>query len=183
VDVESIVHHLDEDLAAAEAQLRALLGRVEEAQARVSELTQLRDGFVRTIERYGDVAPAREPDAAEPAELPETVSAQAEPHPWLAMSLSDAVEAALREIGRPAARGEVHTRLTKVGRTENAEQVRNTLGYLHRRAHRIDRVARGLWEVPRGGGGSVSAHATPNHNGSGLPHVTEEAVPKQGFAV
>ncbi len=169
MDVEAIVRRVDEDLATAEAQLRAALGRVEEAQKRVSELTQLRDGFVRTIERYGEVTPTGEAEASAPAESP---GGEPVPHPWLALGQTDAVLAALAEIGRPATTTEIYDRLVKAGRTEGPEQVRSAVGYLHRRAKKVDRMARGLWELP-GGSDSPAATEVPSSsnghaNGGGL---------------
>jgi hypothetical protein len=70
------------------------------------------------------------------------------PNPWIAISRVNAVLATMAEIGRPASTSEIHDKLKKAGRPENAEQIRNTLGYLYRRTKRIIRVDQGLWELP-----------------------------------
>jgi multidrug resistance efflux pump len=163
VDVESIVSRLDEDLATAEAQLRAALGRVEEAQARVRELQQLRDGFVGTVERYGKAIVAGEAPPSSETEVAEDATG---PHPWSALSQADAVLAALAEIGRPAATAEVYEKLAKAGRSEDTEKVRGTLGYLYRRAKKVDRMGRGLWELP-GDQGLPTGELPMSRNGSG----------------
>jgi hypothetical protein len=173
VDVEAIIQRADEDIAAAEARLRAEEGRlheveqrVEEARKHIEELRQLRQGFVLAIERYGQPAP--EPDAREAAPT-ENPPSEPEPHPWRAMSQSDAVIAALTEIGRPATTAEIYERLVSAGRAEGSEQIRSTVGYLNRRARRIMRVDRGLWELP------PSSGAPPAAGSNGHAHADEPA--------
>jgi hypothetical protein len=130
VDVESILKKVEEDLQAAEAQLRA-------AQGRVDELRNVRDGLRLAVERYGQ--PALFP-GDHGRDAVRTIIDE-----WVAMSQSEATLAALRDIGRPATTREVYERMAGAGRPENHEQVRSALNYLKRRevARRIDR---GLWE-------------------------------------
>ena len=167
MDVEAIIERADEDIAAAEAQVRAEVGRLEEAnqrlreaEERLGELRQLKQGFLQAIERYGSQAsPLNTPDP----ELAQSTQNGTAPHPLLASTQVDAVLAALKEIGRPASTAEIYEKLKEAGRPEDAEQVRSTVGYLNRRANRLRRVSRGLWELPS----SANTAAKPDASGDG----------------
>jgi hypothetical protein len=172
VDVEAIIQRADEDIADAEAQVRAEIGRLQEAQQRVTdaekrleELRQLKQGFLQTIERYGKLPTSADTPEHQPVESP---GSEQVPHPWLGLTQADAVLAAMAEIGRPATTGEIHDKLKKSGRPEDAEQIRSTVGYLYRRTHRIMRVSRGLWELP------ASANGAAGHAAAGDGWANEE---------
>ena len=158
VDVEAITRRFDEDLADAEAELRAAQDRVAQAQQRVDELQELRSGFTRAIERYGEAAisageevtaPGEEVTA--PADAPKRRSrrsrSKAAPRPSAELSLADAGLAALAEFGRPATTDEIYRAMVESGRQVRVGQVRSSLGYLERRAKRVKRVGRALWEL------------------------------------
>lgn len=137
VDVESIMQRVEEDLAEAQAQLRA-------AQGRVDELVILRDGFSMAVQRY---APRNA--AAVTAEiLDELASPVANVSVRPRISLGQAVQKALEDLGRPASTREVFDQVKRLGRSENYEQVRASLHYLHSRQHRVGKAGRGLWELP-----------------------------------
>lgn len=144
MDVEEIIRRADEDLVTAEAQLRAARDRVEEAQRRVDELHELRRGFALAIERYGDAAPPAGAEVSAPAESPGGEPAL---RSWQELSLAEACLAALAEFGRPATTSEIHSKLAEAGRSVKSEQLRSSLGYLERRAKRIKRAGRALWDL------------------------------------
>ena len=150
VDVEAITRRFDEDLADAEAELRAAQDCVAQAQQRVEELQDLRRGFTRAIERYGEAAVAAGEEVTAPAEAPKRRSrrsrTKAAPQPSAEPSLADACLAVLAEVGRPATTDEIYRALVESGRQVKVDQVRSSLGYLGR-AKRIKRVGRALWEL------------------------------------
>ncbi len=171
MDVQALARRVEDDLAAAQEQLRAAEDKVAEAQQQVDELRALRDSFALAVERYGRTAsPAdaavsggaklgrsqRAPRGkrksatrtrrstaganAEPASVP---GADGEP------TLANACLAALVSFGRAATTNEIRDKLAESGRPVPAERIRSSLGYLERRAQKIKRVGRALWE-PQG---------------------------------
>ena len=166
MDVEAIARRVDEDLGAAEERFRAAQEKVAEAQQRVDELRALRDNFALAVERYGDATSAADTETAEdtkggrgqraPRRTRERVtrprrSASAEPAPSAEgeESLADACLAALLSFGRAATTNEIRDKLAESGRSIPVERIRSSLGYLERRAGKIKRVGRALWE-PQG---------------------------------
>jgi hypothetical protein len=137
VDVEAIMRRVDEDLAEAQAHLRA-------AQGRVDELTTLRDGFRMAVQRYAPAA-AKAVSISDVAG-PVTDSVRVEVRPRV--NLGQAVEKTLEEFGRPASTREVYEQVGRMGRAETYEQVRSSLHYLESRQHRVAKAGRGLWELP-----------------------------------
>jgi hypothetical protein len=134
VDVNEIMRRVDEDLAAAEAQLRA-------AQGRVDELATVRDGLRLAVQRYGSV------ESNGPWQrLTESVE-RGTTRPFSEITQMEACLRILTELGRPATTQEVLDKLRSHGRPENYEQVRGALAYLLRKK-RIKRVGPGLWESP-----------------------------------
>lgn len=171
MDVEAIIHRVDEDIATQQGRVRAAAGRAQEAQRafaeeeeRLTELEQIKKGFVLTIERYSDAIPPADAGGPAPAESP---MSEPEPHPWQALTQAEAVIEALAEIGRPATTAEIYEKITGAGRPEGAEQIRSTIGYLNRRAHKINRVDRGLWELPGEAGTEAPAVAGVAVSGNG----------------
>jgi hypothetical protein len=152
--MERIIKRVDADLASAEAVLRAAQGRVVEAQSRVDQLLRVREGLSFAVEHYG--APPSTVDAS--PSVPVGKDAGTDTHPWLRLSQMDACLAALADFGRPASTSEIHKKLVQAGRPEKPEQVRNAVGYLFRRAKRINRVGRGLWELPPGADITPTVH-------------------------
>ena len=151
VDVKAITRRFDEDLADAEAEVRAAQDRVAQAQQRVDELQELRRGFTLAIERYGEAAIPAGEEVTAPAEAPKRRSrrsrSKAAPQTSAEPSLADAGLAVLAEFGRPATTDEVYRALVESGRQVKVEQVRSSLGYLEQSAKRIKRVGRALWEL------------------------------------
>jgi len=165
VDVQAIARRVEEDLAAAEEELHAAQEKVVETQRRVNELHALRDSFALAVERYGDTAPA-DTEATESAKVGRTqraarpprervkrprrsTSPEPAPGPEGEQSLADACLAALVSFRRVATTNEVRDKLAESGRPVPVERVRSSLGYLERRAGKIKRVGRAVWE-PQG---------------------------------
>ena len=166
MDVQAIARRVEEDLAAAEEQLRAAQETAAETQRRVDELRALRDSFTLAVERYGEAAPVAEtgpdegagrgrrqraPRRSRERVTPPKPSASTEPAPSPEgeQSLADATLAALLSFGRAATTNEVRDKLAESGRSVPVERMRSSLGYLERRAQKIKRVGRALWE-PQG---------------------------------
>jgi hypothetical protein len=169
VDVQALARRVDDDLAAALERLRAAQDKVVEAQQQLDELQALRDSFALAVERYGETATGakaaagarrgrgqraprrrvgrsarpRRSTAGAPAQAARTPSPDGEP------SLADATLAALVSFGRSATTNEVRDKLAESGRPVPVEHIRSSLGYLERRAGKIKRVGRALWE-PQG---------------------------------
>ncbi|HEY1914381.1 MAG TPA: hypothetical protein VGH27_02285 [Streptosporangiaceae bacterium] len=88
-----------------------------------------------------EAAPAADGVPAPAADSVATPAADGEP------SLADACLAVLADFGRAATTTEVVAKLAEAGRVVRPELVRSSLGYLERRAGKVKRVGRALWEL------------------------------------
>ncbi len=166
MDVQAIARRVDEDLVTAEERLRAAQDKVAEAQQHVDELRALRDNFTLAVERYGDTVSSAAAETRRDARsgkghqaprarrervtrAPRRASAESAPGPDGEQSLADACLAALVSFGRAATTNEIREKLADSGRPVPVERIRSSLGYLERRAQKIKRVGRALWE-PQG---------------------------------
>jgi hypothetical protein len=134
MDIEAVLRKVDEDLAQAQAELRA-------AQGRVAELENVRTGLKVAIDRYGLLQAAPDEGRAEV----EHAGVADERDFYLAGNRMDMILDIVNRAGRPISTEEVTRRFKSMGRAETNEQIRSTLGYL-KRVDKIERVGRGLWE-------------------------------------
>lgn len=178
MDVQALAQRVDDDLAAAHERLRAAHDKVEEAQQQVNELQALRDSFALAVERYAETASPAGAADAKPASGAKRSRGQratrrqskrtarsgggaastsagigaettTAPSPDGEPSLADAVLAVVTSFGRAATTNEIRDKLAESGRSIPVERIRSSLGYLERRAQKIKRVGRALWE-PQG---------------------------------
>jgi hypothetical protein len=140
MDVEILLPKVDADLEAAETQLRA-------AQGRVDELRRLKESLLYAIRTYGmgQAATQVQPRARVESTDAGTTGTASQ---WSTLRNMDAAEMALREMGRPADTNEIRRFLEGVGRVLDHQQVKSSLNYLKNRK-RVVSVKPGLWDVPR----------------------------------
>lgn len=134
VDVAGLLRRVDADLERAQRELAL-------AQHRVSELIAVKQGLILAAEIY--------PNAVKPSP---TLSSQFSlgdvAKPATQERIMDAVERVLLDAAGNLTTAEVHQALAALGRSEDHDQVRASLGYL-KRIGKIERVGRGVWRAPR----------------------------------
>ncbi len=164
-----------ETVQALLAEVDALIRQNRKAQIDLQEqygkLSHERVGLMLTLERLGgapatDEAPSEGPDIQSDDDPPQ--DAESEPQPqqlltpiltpmptpvadsWVRLNRVQAVEKAMKEIGRPTDRNEIGRVLWSHGRDDNVNDVSAALSYLQRKAAAKKRSDDGRWALLAG---------------------------------
>ena len=175
MDIGDVLTQVERDLETAEAEL-------QRAEARASEIRQIRHGLLLARERY-DPAGVAEPlvvAAAGDNVKPDPLDGDHVMSGWQLLPLKDVVVTALREIGAAAETREVHDVVTSHKRDEKYESVRASLNYL-KRLEKVISLRPGLWAL-------VDPVDTPDpelpaDNGAGHPLFGEGVGYEEGVVV
>lgn len=151
MDIDQILANVEKDIA--------------DAEARVTELHQIRQGLTYAKERYGDIGVAARPSVLNMQPIDE----------WHLLATKDVVIMALRELGAPAETRQVHEALAAHGRDERYEAVRASLNYSKRKGDVVS-LRPGLW--------AIATERADNDPGpavkAGPEEATEDAEPTPG---
>lgn len=153
-------------LAEVDALIRQNRKAQIDLQQQFAKLSHERMGLRFTLERLGGAEVVDDEHGLVDAESEQTAPADPQPQPvqasvltpmptpvadsWVQMNRTQAVEAAMREIGRPTDRREIGRVLWSHGRDDNVNDISAALGYLQRKKAARRRSDDGRWALLMG---------------------------------